>query len=327
MNYLPSNKNVLYVVDNNEEKWGSNFFGYKIVSPSTLANEEKSRILIIVASMYYAEISKQLMAMGFDEHKHFINSEKITGNKRLLLNKLHKVICGSHPYNHIFSFNYLTTKNIVADIKDNASLFTGTLVDVGAGNSPYYELFNVGEYIAIDLPGALPTNEKRKIIQYNGDALNLPLPDDSCDCAVSMQVLEHISDPDKALKEINRVLKGNGLVLISVPHVTPIHLEPYDFFRYTPNGMMKLLESNGFEVIKVKQQGGLFTSLALLFNMDIIISKYNESNYHFEPKILRMILLAPLIALINLLSLILDRIYKSNRSPTNLFVIGRKTNN
>ncbi|WP_372629562.1 class I SAM-dependent methyltransferase [Cohnella sp.] len=325
---FPYKDKLSYMVDNNVEKRGMVFEGLRIEGPEKLLTEDKGDVLIFIASSYYKEISEQLVGMGFKKSNNFL----VWNGKLKLLKRvygggikfLHSRICGIHPYNTIFSFNYHNVSKIIRDIKEYSTLFQGKLVDIGAGKSPYYDLFNVDEYTAVDFPNSLPKSEKREIQQVTGDVLKLPLGDETFDCAVSMQVLEHVSDTNLALSEINRILKVGGLVLISVPHISPIHLEPHDYYRFTPIGMSTLLKRNGFSIISSKQQGGVFASLALTLNMDIVISKYDESTFNFKPSIARMVFLSPLIGLINSIAFIMDKIYKSDRSPTNIFVIARK---
>lgn len=50
-----------------------------------------------------------------------------------------------------------------------------------------------------------------------GDARALPLPDDSIDVAVSFETLEHLDDQNRFLAEIRRVLRPDGLLVISTP--------------------------------------------------------------------------------------------------------------
>lgn len=55
-------------------------------------------------------------------------------------------------------------------------------------------------------------------IRYiHGDATNLELDDAFFDYIVSFETIEHIKDPDKALSEMRRVLKPNGVLVISTP--------------------------------------------------------------------------------------------------------------
>ncbi len=51
-----------------------------------------------------------------------------------------------------------------------------------------------------------------------GNAQNLNFPNGAYDCILLQDVLEHLPHPEKAVQEINRVLKRNGLVYISTPN-------------------------------------------------------------------------------------------------------------
>ena len=51
-----------------------------------------------------------------------------------------------------------------------------------------------------------------------GNAQNLNFPNEAFDCILLQDVLEHLPHPEKAIQEINRVLKRNGLVYLSAPN-------------------------------------------------------------------------------------------------------------
>lgn len=69
---------IAYYVDNNSEKWESEFLGKTVKNPSTLIDEDKQSIAVIVASTaYFHEISHQLEDMGFKEEEHFFNGQHI----------------------------------------------------------------------------------------------------------------------------------------------------------------------------------------------------------------------------------------------------------
>lgn len=90
-----------------------------------------------------------------------------------------------------------------------------------------------------------------------GDAQNLEhLPSNYFDQVLLIDVLEHIKDDDKAVKEVHRILKSGGRVIVSVP--TPNY--PYYFTQefdykighlrhYTPNMIKILFEKNGFKTL------------------------------------------------------------------------------
>jgi len=72
------------------------------------------------------------------------------------------------------------------------------------------------------------------------DVLSLPVPDASIDLVVVEHVLEHVVDPIAAGREIERVLRIDGLVLAKVPFTFPWHGGYVDFFRCTPAGLRAL---------------------------------------------------------------------------------------
>jgi SAM-dependent methyltransferase len=55
----------------------------------------------------------------------------------------------------------------------------------------------------------------------NGDALALPFPDDTFDHVIASEVLEHVSDDQRSLEEIFRVLKPGGTLAATVPSWLP----------------------------------------------------------------------------------------------------------
>lgn len=58
------NYKVTFVVDNNSNKWGNQFNGYEVISPTTLLEYDSSNVVVLIASVYLNEIAKQLISMG-----------------------------------------------------------------------------------------------------------------------------------------------------------------------------------------------------------------------------------------------------------------------
>jgi SAM-dependent methyltransferase len=73
------------------------------------------------------------------------------------------------------------------------------------------------------------------------------------DIIICMNVLEHIFDSKTAISNIHSSLKENGIAVILVPAVYPLHDEPNDFWRFTEHSLRILL--NDFTKIKVKHSG------------------------------------------------------------------------
>ncbi len=72
------------------------------------------------------------------------------------------------------------------------------------------------------------------------DAHFLPFADGAFDGVICQAVLEHVADPLRAVAEIHRVLRPNGLVYSEIPFMQQVHEGAYDFTRFTNNGHRRL---------------------------------------------------------------------------------------
>jgi len=76
-----------------------------------------------------------------------------------------------------------------------------------------------------------------------GDVMNLPLEDASYDAILCLAVLEHVPRPWDAVREMHRVLKPGGHLLLYVPFLSPYHAMPGyygDYVRFTDDGLRAL---------------------------------------------------------------------------------------
>ena len=74
-------------------------------------------------------------------------------------------------------------------------------------------------------------NNRAKLIK--GFAEELPFKDKSVDFAICTEVIEHVIDPKVVLKELNRVVKNDGLIIVSIPNEKLINRlkDIVDFFK------------------------------------------------------------------------------------------------
>jgi cephalosporin hydroxylase len=73
------------------------------------------------------------------------------------------------------------------------------------------------------------------------DLHKIDLPDNSVGVALILDTLEHVEFPHTAMAEVYRVLKPNGLTIISSVMDYPIHEYPYDYWRFTPEAFKSIL--------------------------------------------------------------------------------------
>lgn len=142
-------------------------------------------------------------------------------------------------------------------------------LDVGCGDRPYEYLFECGSYTGIDVKDSgRPLDMKQPDHFYDGN--EFPFQDDSFDMVISTQVLEHVPDPLVMLKEMARVCKPGGGVVISLPFVYQEHEEPFDYFRFTRFGITELIEKAGLRVETIKKDSSALETIAILINVYII---------------------------------------------------------
>ena len=109
---------------------------------------------------------------------------------------------------------------------------------------PYRPLFErvVNKYVGCDFPG---NEAASQVLLPDG---RLPIETSSADIVLSSQVLEHVSDPDVYLDEAHRVLRGEGILVLSTHGVWRYHPDPTDLWRWTCDGLRRQIERNGFRV-------------------------------------------------------------------------------
>lgn len=74
------------------------------------------------------------------------------------------------------------------------------------------------------------------------DLHNIDLPSESVGSVLILDTLEHVEYVRKAMDEIYRILKPNGIVIMSSVMLFPIHDYPYDYWRFTPEAFNSLLK-------------------------------------------------------------------------------------
>lgn len=87
------------------------------------------------------------------------------------------------------------------------------------------------------------------------DLFQIPLPRESVGTVVVVETLEHAEFPRKALEEIYRILKPNGIVIQSSVMNFPIHNYPHDYWRFTPEAFKSLLREFSWAYVESAGRG------------------------------------------------------------------------
>lgn len=157
--------------------------------------------------------------------------------------------------------DYLVYSALLPTLAEFCVKLQGSLLDLGCGNSPYRPLLtNVLHYVPYDLT---TTASRPDVV---GVAQNLPFHSCSFDSVLCTQVLEHVPDPWYMLKEIHRVLRPGGKLLLSAPQAWRLHEEPFDFYRYTKYGLQYLVQEAGLQMVETIPQGGVWLLLGQSLN-------------------------------------------------------------
>ena len=215
---------------------------------------------------------------------------------------------------------FFARRGLIKSIREVAPQIKGRLLDVGCGTKPYKELFDYDEYIGVDIenPGHDHTQEEIDVF-YDGKTL--PFGESSFDCVISNQVFEHVFNPQEFTRELYRVIKPGGKLLLTVPFVWDEHEQPNDFARYSSFGIRHVLETSGFEIVSLKKSVNSFqviAQLVVLFFYKKLVTKRNWMN-----RIIVLLVLSPITILGALLAAILpanndlylDNIVLARKSP------------
>ncbi len=153
----------------------------------------------------------------------------------------------------------LSPARVATEIVVNRILKTKTkkdsILDIGSKKNIQRNLLANSKYVTLDLI-------KNEEIDVVCDAHNLPFDNGSFDFIMCQEVLEHLENPQLAINEMYRVLKFGGEVILTTRFIFPLHADPYDFYRFTDDGLKKLFEQ--FKLVNVYPAGGLLVSITML---------------------------------------------------------------
>lgn len=176
--------------------------------------------------------------------------------ERLVINDTTKadILYDEHIVRYRFVAPYVKNKQVL-DIACGSGYGAAILAKAGA------------RVIGIDLDiEALNEAEKKygsSVTFKQGDAAQIPLGDSTIDIATSFETIEHISDYEKFVQELARVVKDNGLVFISTPNKTVFgQKNPWHLKEFTRQEFSTLLKKYFSHVHILEQKNGIASVIA-----------------------------------------------------------------
>jgi len=145
----------------------------------------------------------------------------------------------------------------------------GKLLDIGCGNGGFliwYRAHGWNVYgVEINKEAANICRQKG-INVFNGELMDAHFKNDTFDVVTIIQVLEHLCSPSQVIKEIYRILKKDGLLLIGIPNFgsydrkifnadwLPLEV-PRHLYHFEPVKLRNLLERYGFKIQELRAKG------------------------------------------------------------------------
>ena len=128
-------------------------------------------------------------------------------------------------------------------------------------------------------------------------------------------MLEHVTSPQLYLHEANRVLEQDGLLILSTHGIWIYHPDPTDFWRWTCDGLKKIVSEAGFEIVEFKGIMGR-SAMGLQLFQDGIILKL--------PSYLRFLIATPMQIMISLADKINSQAAR-DRDACTFVLVAKKT--
>lgn len=223
--------------------------------------------LEIVSSGYYC--SRCLLSYNLENGKVNFLRDPIVDEKNILNQIKDKVKNYPFVYNllaEVVAPVYISKKNLKKLIREIEQRdFIG--LNIGSGVTNYSD-----KIINFDL-------QPFKNVEIIGDLFKLPFQDATFDYVFSIYVLEHIPNPEHAIREMHRVLKPGGLCYCFIPFIQGFHAAPNDYIRLTSKGVEKYFSE--FDILRNRGLGPTSALLWILQEWMAIVFSFNSRKLHF----------------------------------------------
>jgi len=203
--------------------------------------------------------------------------------------------------NPLENYMQMSRHIVVKTILEKYSAKCKNIIDIGCGVGVYIgylkkerDLNVIGvDLNRFDLKKAARNNRWAEYVQASAEYL--PFKDDSFDLVLFSEVLEHLPNPDYSLKEIHRILRDKGILIISTPSKKGIYEnKEFVYFTLFLKRLLQLFRKGSFKV-QYKEHISLQTVDELKMKLrncgfEIIEEFYTGFCFPFAGEILQLLL-------------------------------------
>jgi len=169
------------------------------------------------------------------------------------------------------------------------------ILDAGAGQLRYKKYCNHLKYVSQDFPGYDGKGDGKGLqigdwdisnVDILCDIKNIPVADASFDAVLCIEVFEHLPDPISVLKELSRILRPGGILILTAPFTSVTHYSPLHFYSgFNKYFFDKYLKEFGFKDVNMICQGNFFAIVAQeIRRLGLVAQRYCNSALSVEDK-------------------------------------------
>ncbi len=148
-------------------------------------------------------------------------------------------------------YSWIKKRNITKELAGNPR----RVLDVGCGWGRELVRFNNAVGVDVCLPFLKTAKNYTSNELVLSDASSLPFKDNSFDLAIMSEVIEHLNNPDEAIKQIKRALKEGGKIIVQTPNKLltggkVISKDRGHVHEFTPSELIKFITKHGFKILR-----------------------------------------------------------------------------
>lgn len=144
-----------------------------------------------------------------------------------------------------------------------------TILDAGAGESSKKKYCSHLKYTAQDFAQYDGKGDGKSLqtstwdqtkLDIISDITAIPVANASFDAAMCIEVFEHLPDPLAALRELSRIVRPGGFLILTAPFCSLSHFTPYHFSSgFNRYWYEKHLPEQGFKILELIANGNFFS--------------------------------------------------------------------